>query len=218
MNVDLFDPRKGAACVFAVDVADEKVVGLLDGSGDWGSGVAAADWTRQALRDRWSLAGPRSTAEMAADLREVLSRIPSSLSDPEFGMSFSAVLLLCGAKTVSAVCSGVYALRLVRHPAVRTLLRPRLLSDDLVANGQMTPEEVEAFPHRSICVGPALGVSDHLSFVEEAMQSGDCVVVSHYLREPTAFEGVLPGLESARQVAASMAEGTYPSPAVLVTW
>ena len=82
----------------------------------------------------------------------------------------------------------------------------------------MTPAEVEAFPHRHVCVGPFLGLSDELIFIEERMHPGDRVVVSHYLRESKGFDAALPGATSALQVVAAMAEGAFPSPAVVATW
>jgi hypothetical protein len=166
-------------------------------------------------------AAPTSTEEIARELLRVVVDFAVPLSDPEWGMSFSAVVLLCQPDAVSVAACGMFAVRLISGGSSRFLFRPRKWIEQAVEEGAMTTEQAATFPHREIFAGPFLGVGvqgvmEEVHRADATVSPGDRIAVYHYLYEDLP-DATLSGVSSAAQLAAARAE-RRPAPAVLIDW
>jgi hypothetical protein len=214
MHVDVFDPiAPSRAMIFRTQVQSLAVV--IDGADSWGSGREAADRSRNLLAQRWSGSEHWSVETLVHDISTAAMSTPDDLRDRTFGWSFSATCLLCTEDLVECVAAGFYQVDVLGPTSTETLFKPRMLVDQLLENGSLTPETVGAFEHRGVCVGPFVGDRDTvvLTIVSRRIASDEVVVVSHANRFDLSAR---PVPTSAAALVALAKPGSYPSPVVTV--
>lgn len=132
------------------------VMALFDGVGSWGYGMEAAAWTRLQLTERWKRSVPDSIAAVADDIATVSDAVPREFRDADFGCGFSGVAVLLGEGVVHVTAAGLFGIYLVNHSEVIPIFQPRMLIDQLLEEKQLSPDELDAFPHPDVYVGPIL--------------------------------------------------------------
>jgi hypothetical protein len=112
---------------------------------------------------------------------------------------------------------GFYRVDVVGSGQTKTLVRPTMLVDDLVAKGTLTREKIASFPHRYVCLGPFAGDNAQVSLatVSYALAPAEVLLVTHSARHNAALApgSALPS--SAEALAALAAPDSYPSPVIL---
>lgn len=201
-----------------IERGTQRLAAIVDGAGSWGSGREAADLTRTHLSSRWASAAAWTVAGLAADIAEAIKHIPDTLRDPYFGWDFSITALLCSQQDVELVAAGLYRVDILGPRGADVLFRPRMLLDEIVASGALTPESAVALEHQNICFGPFISDGSPLSLTtrSHSLLPGDLVVVTHGLRDNAVrTPGVAPP-RSAAELSAMAAPNSYASPVILV--
>lgn len=132
------------------------LLALFDGAGSWGYGMEAAAWTRLRLTERWRHCVPGSMDAVADDIEAACEAVPRELRDADFGCGFSGVAVLIGPSSVHVAAAGLFGVSLVNRAEVFPLFRPRMLTDRLLEEGHLRPDELDAFAHQDVHVGPVL--------------------------------------------------------------
>lgn len=140
------------------DQGSQVLAAIVDGSGSWGSGREAADFTRDALANLWPRR-PMSASLIAQDIADVVQDVPAHLRSDDYGWAFSIAVVLLGHTLLETVAAGSYCVDVIRHDATINLFRPAMLVDELVRRGELAANEVHSCPHGGVCIGPFVGDS-----------------------------------------------------------
>jgi hypothetical protein len=213
--VEVFDPVAPSRTLLFSN-GRQSLAAIVDGAGSWGTGHEAADLSRSILGALWAHKAEWSTSQIVQDITVAAARTPESLRDPEFGWSFSVTTLLFSDGVVESVAAGFYRVDVLGPRPTKTLFRPSMLVDDLLAKGILTPDTLETFPHRHICLGRFVGDNGKVSLAigVHTLSPTDTILVTHAARPNAALApgSMLP--DSAAALAAMAAPGSYPSPVI----
>lgn len=132
------------------------LLALFDGVGSWGYGMEAAAWTRLRLIERWERSVPAFIAAVAEDIATVSGAVPGEFRNTDFGCGFCGAAVLLGAGSVYVTAAGLFGVYLVNQFGLVPIFRPRMLVDQLLEEKQLSPDEIDAFAHQDVCVGPFL--------------------------------------------------------------
>ena len=215
MLVEVFDPITPSRTLLFSN-GRQSLAAIIDGAGSWGTGHEAADLSRSILGALWAHETGWSTAQIVQDVTDAAARTPDSLRDAEFGWSFSVTVLLCSDGVVESVAAGLYRVD-VRGPGpTKTLFRPLMVIDDLLAKGALTPDNAETFRHQDVCLGPFVGDNGKVSLAiaTHALSPKDAILVTHTARRNAALACGSPLPDSAAALAAMAAPDSYPSPVI----
>lgn len=216
MLVEAFDPIAPSRTLLFSNER-QSLAAIVDGAGSWGTGREAADLSRSILGALWAHNTEWSTSQIMQDINGAAARTPDSLREAEFGWSFSVTALLCSDGVVESVAAGFYRVDVLGPRPTKTLFRPSMLVDDLLAKGSLTPDTAETFPHRNICLGPFVGDNGKVSLAiaVHTLSPTDTILVTHAARPNAALASGSRLPDSAAALAAMAAPGSYPSPVIL---
>lgn len=133
------------------------LVAFFDAPGAWGYGGEAAAWTQDALADRWSSRQAPSIRSVLDDIHEIAGRTPREYRESDFGAEFDGAVFLARGTDLFVAAAGACTVVALGDAEHTMIFRPRMLIDDLLASGKLSPETVNDFPHKDICIGPYLG-------------------------------------------------------------
>lgn len=139
----------------------DRCVALFDGSGSWGTGVAAARWFREGFTSWIARETQVSPASITARLAAMCGEVPAELAQdaPEWGWAFAVCVVLVRGGLAYVAATGGFAAVVVREGEreVRAVVTPRRLVDEFVATGAMRAEEAAAHPHARVLLVPLFG-------------------------------------------------------------
>ena len=136
---------------------------MFDGWGSWGTGMEAAARTRAMLEARWRKAPPSSLQAAVADVHEIANSTPAELRADNCDCVFHGALLLLEGSSVHLAAAGAFPVVLASQADFSMLFRPLTLGEKVREDRSLSDEELAAFPHKDVCMGPYLASDRDLS-------------------------------------------------------
>lgn len=133
---------------------DWLLAGIIDGTGCWGAGLEAADWSRRRLIQRWANLDLPSSLQIVEDIQAVAAALPAEFRESEFGCAFSVALALVQGRECHVIAAGAYGVRMVGPTESRALFTPRRWVDLPVEAGLLTAEAAPSHPLHRVMAGP----------------------------------------------------------------
>lgn len=130
----------------------------FDGSGAWGNGNEAAAWFREWVALRSGESDEISPSAINGLLRAGIRVIPSSVTDCEYHWAFSLSVVICSPQEVYVGGSGSFAVVALRGLEMERLRAPMRLVDELVARGEISPDQAKTHRFRRVICRHAVGV------------------------------------------------------------